>query len=153
MVHRELSEGKEPKVRGRPFLPGNKRGISSDKILVAKGSASGVRRPDLKPKMPLKADGEKSSTDSKIPILESNEETFSKVPVELIKENNNLETIETLNFKKGDNVLSIRFSKRHNRMFRIQIFLNGELEIRPVTYTGSRTGNAFWNLLKGALKK
>jgi hypothetical protein len=64
-----------------------------------------------------------------------------------------LDLIETLNFKNGENTLSIRFSKKHNRMFRIQIFLNDKTEIRPVTYTGASTGYGFWNLLKGSLKK
>jgi hypothetical protein len=64
-----------------------------------------------------------------------------------------LEMIESIDFKNGENTLSIRFSKRHNRMFRIQVFLNNENQIRPVTYTGASTGYAFWNLLKGALKK
>jgi hypothetical protein len=38
-------------------------------------------------------------------------------------------------------------------MFRIQVFLNDQVEIRNVTYTGAKTGYGFWNLLKGALKK
>lgn len=64
-----------------------------------------------------------------------------------------LETIEEIDFFKGNDRLTIRFSKKHNRMFRIQIFLNNEIEVRPVTYTGARTGYSFWNLLKGAMQK
>jgi O-acetylhomoserine/O-acetylserine sulfhydrylase-like pyridoxal-dependent enzyme len=64
-----------------------------------------------------------------------------------------LELIETMQFMDGPNKLEIRFSKRHNRMFRIQIFLNDEIEIRPVTYTGTSTGHSYWNLLKKSLKK
>lgn len=64
-----------------------------------------------------------------------------------------LETIEEVDFLKGNDKLTIRFSKKHNRMFRIQIFLNNEIEVRPVTYTGARTGYSFWNLLKGAMQK
>jgi len=49
--------------------------------------------------------------------------------------------------------LSIRFSAVNNRRYRIQVFLNDETEVRPVTYQGSSSGYAFWKLLKGALKK
>jgi hypothetical protein len=75
-----------------------------------------------------------------------------EIPKE-IEGKKDLELIESVNFKNGENTLSIRFSKRHNRMFRIQVFLNENLEIRPVTYTGANTGYTFWNLLKGAFKK
>ena len=64
-----------------------------------------------------------------------------------------LELIESLDFMNGTNKLSIRFSKKHNRMFRIQVFLNDTNEIRPVTYSGASTGGTFWKLLKGILKK
>jgi vacuolar-type H+-ATPase subunit I/STV1 len=69
-----------------------------------------------------------------------------------LDENKALETIENLDFFSGKNKLSIRFSKRHNRMYRIQVFLNDTIQIMPVTYNGVSTGLAFWNLLKGALK-
>ena len=69
------------------------------------------------------------------------------------KEAKELDLIESIDFKNGENTLSIRFSKRHNRMFRIQVFLNNKNEIRPVTYTGASTGYSFWALLKGAMNK
>lgn len=68
------------------------------------------------------------------------------------EKNSELDLIDSVEFLKGKNKLTIRFSKRNNRMFRIQVFLNDKHEVRPVTYTGSSTGYAFWNLLKGALK-
>ncbi len=64
----------------------------------------------------------------------------------------NSKLVEQLEFHNGKNILSIRYSERTNRMFRIQVFLNNEIEIRPMTYVGSSSGNAFWNLLKGAMK-
>ena len=84
---------------------------------------------------------------------ENLEEKSIESPSKEIDVTKELELIETLDFKNGENSLSIRFSKKHNRMFRIQVFLNGVSEIRPVTYTGASTGYGLWNLLKGSLKK
>lgn len=63
------------------------------------------------------------------------------------------EIVDQIEFKNGSNVLKILFKKKHNRMFRVQIFMNEITEIRPVTYTGAMTAKAFWNLLKGSLRK
>lgn len=77
---------------------------------------------------------------------------------EIIQENLILEKkeqekklIETIDFFSGNNKLSISLFQCHNRMFRMQIFLNDRQEIRPVTYTGSSTSYAFWNMLKESL--
>jgi hypothetical protein len=96
---------------------------------------------------------ENMNTPNKIATRESViklEETKVDPVTEEAKE---LELIESLDFMNGPNKLSIRFSKKHNRMFRIQIFLNDEHEVRPVTYSGASTGVTFWNLLKGVLRK
>lgn len=63
-----------------------------------------------------------------------------------------LETVESIEFVREGNKIELRFSKSSNRLFRIQIFLNGQIEIRPVTYTGASTGYSFWNMLKGIMK-
>jgi hypothetical protein len=92
-----------------------------------------------------------------VEILQAQEitETKIEVPTDETKEGDKaaLTLIDSLDFMLGENKLSIRFSKKHNRMFRIQVFLNESSEIRPVTYTGASTAYSFWNLLKGALKK
>lgn len=174
MVHREPSEGKKLKPRGRPFPKGNKRGKITDEILATPGRESslegGIVAPPLNtaivdpandgilhqlPKLVME------TLDNTLKeCMETNQAEVLEAPEEVkeVKESKkeelkDLETIESIEFKNGENTLSIRFSKRHNRMFRIQVFLNNENEIRPVTYTGASTGYAFWNLLKGALKK
>jgi hypothetical protein len=63
------------------------------------------------------------------------------------------EQCQSIDFSNGKNTLSVRYRKCSNRQFRIQIFLNDTIEIRPVSYTGSSTGNAFWALIKGVMKK
>ena len=68
------------------------------------------------------------------------------------KDKKPLELIDSLEFLRGTDKLTIRFSKKANRMYRIQIFLNNGSEIRPVTYTGARTAYTFWDMLKGCLK-
>lgn len=61
------------------------------------------------------------------------------------------EVIDTIEFTKGKDKLTIVLSKKHNRMFRVQVFLNGTTEMRPGTYTGASPAMSFWNLLKGSL--
>ena len=174
MLHKEPGKRKKLKPRGRPFTKGNKRGKSQNEILDSSGFESGIEGGTLDkvepPEMGLSEgsfDGvffqishsAKESIDKVLKdCMEKNEDSHIEEVKEQSekegakKETKELETIESIDFKRGENVLSIRFSKRHNRMYRIQIFLNNDLEIRPVTYTGASTGNAFWNLLKGALK-
>jgi hypothetical protein len=61
------------------------------------------------------------------------------------------QVIDTIEFTKGNDKLTIVLSKKHNRMFRVQVFLNGTTEMRPGTYTGASPAMSFWNLLKGSL--
>ena len=172
MVHQEPSEGKKYKPRGRPFPKGNKRGKLENEVLATPGHASGVEGGIVAP--PLNSSIvepliEESSVLNLLPtlvmnitdqILKENMESNQIEEVEPVKEEEakkkegeELVIVETVDFKNGENTLSLRFSRLHNRSFRIQIFLNNENEVRPVTYTGARTGYAFWNLLKGALRK
>ena len=60
--------------------------------------------------------------------------------------------VDSLEFTNGSNNLKIVLSKKHNRMYRLQIVLNGETEIRPSTYTGTSPAMTFWKLLKGSVK-
>jgi hypothetical protein len=62
------------------------------------------------------------------------------------------QVIDTIEFTKGNDKLTIVLSKKHNRMFRVQVFLNDTTEMRPGTYTGASPAMSFWNLLKGSLK-
>ena len=175
MVHPEPSEGKKLKPRGRPFPKGNKRGKLDNEILVASGLKISVEGGAVTPPLDssivdpvndgifhqlpklvmetldntLKECMETNQVEAVEPIQEV-KEIASEVKKEELKD---LETIESIDFKNGENTLSIRFSKRHNRMFRIQVFLNNKSEIRPVTYTGASTGYAFWNLLKESINK
>ena len=129
MLHTDTSEGKKGKPRGRPFKKGNVKGMVNDEILAASGHESSVKGKNL-------IDNTQTiEKESSIPEIEKKE----------------LELIDSIEFRNGKNFLTIRFSKRHNRMYRIQIFLNDEFEVRPVTYTGASTGQTFWNLLKGSL--
>jgi hypothetical protein len=179
MVHREPSEGKKAKPRGRPFLKGNKRGKLTDKVLASSGRESCVEGGVVAPALESTLEDTLNHCvnaemggyiDIPEEFMEAIQNQIVKEPMEIAQEEltqtvepvkeeakkeerKDLETIESIDFKNGENTLSIRFSKRHNRMFRIQVFINNENEIRPVTYTGASTGYAFWNLLKGALRK
>jgi hypothetical protein len=164
MVHKESSEGSKYKPRGRPFPKGNKRGKLENKVLATSGRESGVEGGVIAPALKSAiVDPANDGIFHQLPklvketidnTLKECMETKEEVKEEHTKkEVDELEIVETVEFKNGDNILSLRFSKLHNRSFRIQVFLNNENEIRPVTYTGARTGYAFWNLLKGALKK
>ena len=86
---------------------------------------------------------------------EEAEKMFPDLPIanekckEIVEENTEIDFLE---FENGKNKLKISLFKKHNRMFRIQIFLNDHTEIRPTTYTGSSMALSFWNLLKESLK-
>lgn len=65
----------------------------------------------------------------------------------------NFVLLEEVQFVNGKNILSMRYYEKNNRQRCIKVYLNDEHEIRPVTYNGAGTGHAFWQLLKGAMKK
>jgi hypothetical protein len=124
---------KKLKPRGKPFPKGNKKGRIKQECSMEKM---------------VYVD------------MEEKEEEFVIIPPKFIeplesleKKHTTPELIDCIDFNNGKNKLSIRFSKLNNRMYRIQMFLNDELQIRPVTYNGSSTGKTFWNLLKGSMKK
>lgn len=137
MAHRETIERPKRKPRGRPFPKGNIKGKIMDEILDTSRHSSSD-------------DGENVIT---LEECNSSETAIVSPSLALPRDKGDLEVLDSMEFLNGDNKLSIRFSKRSNRMYRIQIFLNDETEIRPVTYNGSSTGVSFWNLLKGALRK
>lgn len=161
MSRKNVTENQKSKPRGRPFKKKNVEVKSKpltpsecesnlEKGILATSINSAIVDPA--------SDGITTHLHSLLlETLGGNLKECEEIPLkgqsEAKKEIKELEAIESLDFKNGENTLSIRFSKRHNRMFRIQVFLNNENEIRPVTYTGAHTGYAFWNLLKGALKK
>ena len=159
MVHTEPSEGKKYKPRGRPFVKGNKRGKLENSVLAdSRHDRSNQGRvvsltPEIGNTEPLNGQGVLSQLPSLVMnTLDNNLKEAMETPTET-KEEGDTKTIETMDFKNGDNTLSIRFSAVNNRRYRIQVFLNDETEVRPVTYQGSSSGYAFWKLLKGALKK
>lgn len=137
MAHGKTIERPKRKPRGRPFPKGNIKGKIMDEVLDSARHSSGDDGTNV------------------ITIEESNrsETAIACASLALPRDKGELEVLDSMEFRNGDNKLSIRFSKRSNRMYRIQIFLNDETEIRPVTYNGSSTGVSFWNLLKGALRK
>ena len=161
MVYNNSNPRGKGKPRGRPFKKGNKKGKITNKILDDSGHKKCVEGETLA--------HHQCSLSVAVPHIEKikecgvkHEETQTQLKEEMqtLQEEQinkdtkkDLELIDSLEFKNGENKLTIRFSKKHNRMFRIQIFLNDESEIRPVTYTGASTGYSFWNLLKGNMKK
>lgn len=160
MVHSEYSEGKKYKPRGRPFPKGNKRGKLENSVLADSRHDSSDKggvvslAPEIGNSEPLKDQSVLTLLPSLVMnTLDNNLKEAMETPAEEKEDASVYKIIETMDFKNGDNVLSIRFSAVNNRRYRIQVFLNDETEVRPVTYQGSTSGNAFWKLLKGALKK
>ena len=160
MAHSEPSEGKKYKPRGRPFPKGNKRGKLENSVLADSRHDSGNERgvvaplPEQHNQEPLKPENPLSEMFTLVTnTLDHNIREAMETPIEEKEDSGIYKILETIDFKNGDNVLSIRFSAVNNRRYRIQVFLNDDTEVRPVTYQGSTSGNAFWKLLKGALKK
>jgi hypothetical protein len=63
-----------------------------------------------------------------------------------------LTPVDEIVFTSGKNTLKILLSKKHNRMYRVQVFLNDTMEIRPATYTGFSPASTFWGFLKEITK-
>lgn len=162
MVHEAISEGYKGKPRGRPFQKGNKRGKLEDEIQtpsrLKSGDEGGVIAPSLQSSI-VEPDNDGIFHQLPKMVIETLNTTIKEcmeTPQEIkevVDDKKNLELVDSMEFISGENKLEIRFSRKDNRMYRIQVFLNDNTEIRPVTYSGATTGKAFWNLLKGALKK
>ena len=137
MAHESNSEERKHKVRGRPFPKGNIRGKPKHDVLA-------IERPPS------------SDTGATIVLAGGVYALPEGTPISTLvvnsEEDKKLQKIESLEFKNGENTLTIRFSKTNNRLFRVQVFLNEETEIRPMSLSGSSSGYSFWNLLKKALK-
>jgi hypothetical protein len=63
-----------------------------------------------------------------------------------------LTPVDSIEFVNGKNTLKIVLSKKHNRMYRVQVYLNNTMEIRPATYTGFAPASTFWGFLKEITK-
>lgn len=170
MSYQEYIKLQKSKPRGKPFQKGNVNGKTIDKVLDTGGHQNSNEETVIKKKPAYRIltgtepDKKQDEQDMKkkvmeedliIPDDESKDlETETPCLTESDKDSDqSIKLIESIDFKNGKNTLTIRFSKKLNRMYRVQIFLNDDLEIRPVTYTGSSTGFTVWNLLKGTLKK
>jgi hypothetical protein len=159
MVRKINSKGIKLKPRGRAFAPGNNRGKLKNNVLASPGHQIGDGG-DI-----IANDSQQSILDPKESHLEPivlDESAFTYDKGErnidkLLNENSKIavpepKVIDSIEFTQGVNKLRITLSKKHNRMFRVQIFLNDVTEVRPVTYTGSSPAMTFWQLLKGSLK-
>lgn len=138
------------KPKNRPSPPRNFE-KHRNKVVSTHGNEVGTSRRDLEEETKKDILPIKEAT----PIKQENEmlvETVDTKETET-KETENPNIVDRIDFTNGNNKLSITFSKCHNRMFRIQIFLNDITELRPVTYTGATTGYAFWNMIKNILIK
>lgn len=159
MVRKSAGERPKYKPRGRPFPKGNKQGSLRDNVVVAPRRESSDRGEVIEPQqnksiaepikeelkiMPKPPEAVEIQQEQETPIEIAQENEKSKVPEPVI--------MEFLEFVNGNNKLNIVLSKKHNRMYRIQIFLNDKTEIRPSHYVGSSPAMCVWNLLKGSLK-
>jgi len=166
MVHKEPGERAKHKPRGRPFLKGNNKGKPTDHVLANSGHESRpsgetlAHAQDFLNTMQLKKDSIDMQSE-KTPMLENSTLSTPSNPINIEPTQTEAITppdteeniaIETIEFKNGDDTLKIILYKKHNRMYRVQIFLNDNIEIRPVTYTGANTALGYWNLLKRSLK-
>lgn len=158
MVHSKPSERKESKPRGRPFSKGNKRGRPKNSVLDVQGHAIGndgevvAKEAKLLSLEALKAQVEAQALTEGSPQPVNVEDSREKRIVQQNNQDSESVPVESIEFKHGKDTLKITLYKKHNRMYRVQIFLNEETEIRPVTYTGASMAFGYWNLLKCSLK-
>ena len=62
------------------------------------------------------------------------------------------EIFDCIEFTKGNHKLKINLSHHVNRVWKLNILIDDEIEIRPSTYAGSKMAKTFWEMLKGSLK-
>lgn len=158
-------EPKKSKPRGRPFskgyVPHNKR-KSNPTLLDDSGHEICDKGRVIEPSSTLAtveplngAEGlEVYLTPEQVDTLNQTQEAKMEAPIEKedAEKDATLTLIESVDFMRGNNKISLRLSKRHNRLFRLQIFLNDTMEIRPVTYNGASTAYSYWNVLKEIMK-
>ena len=144
MVHEDSSYGKKLKPRGKPFPKGNRRGSLEENLLASTRHKDGDVGSDVE------IDEVNTNTTNTNNEFNDSKDSINNDSSHSFKEEEEL--VDSIEFKNGENKLTIKFIKKSNRMFRLQVYLNDKIEVRPVTYTGSSTGYSFWNLLKGSLK-
>lgn len=139
MVHKDIIEKRKAKQ--------TKKGTVAEQAPLPPGRKKRVNRPAIATP-PLKEESSlvkvASMPSGAVVILDEAPEA---------KSCNEFALIEKLEFTRGNNILSIEYCAKNNRQRCIKVYLNGQHEIRPVTYNGTGTGQAFWDLLKGALRK
>lgn len=149
MVHKDHGNGEKSKVRGRPFVKGNKRGKFTCHVLDDSGHRSGDSGGVVDPHT-FKG----YSDQLKIEIEENQmiqEEEKSKQEEDY--NYNPVEIIECLEFMNGKNKLKIEFSKKSQRNFRVKIMLNDEKELKPISFVTKSLAYDSWDMLKRILKK
>lgn len=129
---------KEPK-----FIPQEKPKIKPGSKTVVKESETKVLSILPKPEEAI-VEPKKETVARFNPIVE-NEKT------EIGNKKSN-EIIDSLEFIRGKDTLTLQISKKSNRSYRIQIFLNEDVEIRNSTFAGSSPAMSFWNLIKRSMK-
>jgi len=145
MVHEDIIKKRKAKQAKKRDTEGEAGSPTVDKISDGKGDIapppkkSTVEAPIEPVAIPKKRSPPKLIDDPENPI----------VPIAP----NNFVLLEEIQFVNGKNILSMQYYEKNNRQRCIKVYLNDEHEIRPVTYNGAGTGHAFWQLLKGAMKK
>ncbi|VVB80753.1 Uncharacterised protein [uncultured archaeon] len=106
-------------------------------------------RPRKNPESPLE---QKPVIERFPPRLKKPDEDCEDCPDPLLNSLIEDEVVESIDFMRDKNKLSIKLIKKQNRVFKVQIFLNEELEIRNANYAGMNTATNFWSMLKACLK-
>ncbi len=143
MAYRKVIPGNLIKPRGRPP---KKKENENENIVTEKRPVTEKRKYLKKEEPDISKNPDQGSA---VSIFGKETKKFFSEPLPADLE---CEEMDCLDFKNGENLLSIKLFKKPNRVFRIQIFLNKTIEIRNVTYSGYSTAYSFWNLLKGNLK-
>ena len=124
------NQEKKAKPRGRPFPKGNKNGKIPEETMVVNGLS--------------------------LPPIKIDEDILDPKKYQDVKMSDIIDSepkiVEEISFTNGKHKLSIVLRKKQNRVFRIQIFLDDNTEIKPSTYNGSSPAMGYWNLLKSSIE-
>lgn len=136
---------KNPKIRGRPF----------QKKKTLEGMEKKAEENKLKPNdvIPREKFSREEMEEKFLPLSKTVIEQLKPDPMPEIKEpKKDNDLIESLHFKRGNDILTITLKKTPSRQYRLQIFLNEEHEVRPQTFFGYNPAMSFWGLFKRLLE-
>lgn len=136
MVYKDSDKRAKAKPRGRPFVKDNKRGKPPIEVLDDTGHKVSDPRGII-------SQITKSIQLETLEVKESIKQEDQKI-------------IDSISFTFEKNIITILLKSilkpSGGRYFKVQIFLNDNIEVKPSSFVTKQSALSFWNLLKGEIQ-